>query len=226
MIEIFLIDDDEDIRNIFKHSFKDEIGINMTYVSNFIEGVATIVNRSFDLYIVDLKIAEYSGLELIRLLQKEKNIDNRIVLMSESMKREARIEAFNLGVSNIVDKPVDFDVLKPLLKKNIRMIEGVQRESLKLGNLEINTAKFTCKNIETDEFLHLTKTEFHILVRLLQARGRVIPKDELSYTAKNGEEPMSYKSLEMKIVTLRRKLGTKGELIKTIRGIGYAISQK
>lgn len=224
MIEVVLIDDDIDIHSLFKHHFKNEVGVNFTYITDFIKGVATVINRSFDLYVVDLNLNDNSGLEIIRLLQKEKNIDNRIILMSEKLDKESKIEAFNLGVSNVVDKPIDFDVLKPLLNKNIRMIEGASQETLRLGDLSINTSKYTCKNLETNEFIHFTKTEFQLLVRLLMARGRIIPKDELCLTAKDNDEPMSHKSLEMKIVSLRKKLGEKSDFLKTIRGVGYAIS--
>lgn len=223
MIEVILIDDDPDIHSLFKHHFKNEVGVSFTYVSDFIKGVATVINRSFDLYVVDLNLDDISGLEIIRLLQKEKNIDNRIILMSEKLDKESKIEAFNLGVSNVVDKPIDFDVLKPLLNKNIRMIEGASQETLRLGDLSFNTSKYTCKNLETNEFIHFTKTEFLLLVRLLMARGRIIPKDELCLTAKDNDEPMSHKSLEMKIVSLRKKLGERSDYIKTIRGVGYAI---
>lgn len=223
MIEVILIDDDPDIHSLFKHHFKNEVGVSFTYVSDFIKGVATVINRSFDLYVVDLNLDDISGLEIIRLLQKEKNIDNRIILMSEKLDKESKIEAFNLGVSNVVDKPIDFDVLKPLLNKNIRMIEGASKETLRLGDLSFNTSKYTCKNLETNEFIHFTKTEFLLLVRLLMARGRIIPKDELCLTAKDNDEPMSHKSLEMKIVSLRKKLGERSDYIKTIRGVGYAI---
>lgn len=223
MIEIIVIDDDPTILKLFELHFKSEINTKFTLIDNYLEGLAEIANKSFDLYIVDYKLGAGDGIKLISILQKEKNIDNRVLLMSSELPAKKRIDAFNLGVSNIINKPIDYEILRAIINKNIRMVLGQYREVIRIDNVELNINSYQCFLYENDDRkeIHLTPTEFKILHKLLINNSRVISKDELSYMGKDPNSPMSYKSLEMKIVTLRKKLGTSGEKLKTARGIGY-----
>ena len=85
MIEIIVIDDDPSILKLFELQFKSEINTKFTLIDNYLEGLAEIANKSFDLYIVDYKLDAGDGIKLISILQKEKNIDNRVLLMSSEL---------------------------------------------------------------------------------------------------------------------------------------------
>lgn len=223
MIEIIVIDDDPEIIKLFKLHFNSEINTHFTYIGDYMEGLATIASKSFDLYIVDYILGNEDGLKLINILQKEKNIENRVVLMSSELPRDKRVEAFDLGVSNIIDKPLDYKILRAIINKNIRMVSGQRKEVLRMGDVEINTNSYECFTGEGDQKkeVQLTLTEFKFLRKLIESNTRVVQKTELSFLGRDPHSPMGFKSLEMKIVALRKKLGEAGKSITTVRGLGY-----
>ena len=187
--------------------------------------MATFNNQSYDLYIIDYRIGSYSGLDLLKILQKEERIYNRVILISGRIDEQSRIEAFNYGVSNIIDKPINFKILKSIIQRNIRMIESSLRDSYVLGPISLNINKRICEvsNKGESSEVDLTPIEFNILQKLIRNPGNAYSKNELSFLGKSANEPMSYKSLEMKVVSLRKKLGEFGLMIKTVRGYGYRI---
>ena len=227
MIKIALVDDDKNIHKIFNAYFKNDIGTEFYYIDNYYEALATFVNRSFDLYIIDYQIGAHSGIDLLKVLQKEERIYNRAILISGRIDEDSRIKAFNYGVSNIIDKPINFNILKAIIQRNIRMIESTTRSEYRLGELLIDVNRHICTikvNDKTKE-IKLTPTEFFILYELMKNPSIVKTKEKLSFAGKNNNEPMSFKSLEMKIVSLRRKISPYEHYIKTIRGIGYKIEE-
>lgn len=225
MIRIAVVDDDMDMINLFKKRFSTVLNSNFSYITSFHEALATFVNKSFDLYVIDYNLDKGVGLDLVRLLQKEDRIDNRVVLMSARLDKKQVVEAFNLGVSNVIDKPIDFKVLGAILNKNIRMIEKSTRDEYKVGNIIINLGKVSCflESEESSEEITLSLIEFQLLQKMIMAHERVVSKDALCSCGKYIDRPMSYKALEMHIVSLRKKLKEEGARIKTVRGLGYKI---
>ncbi len=69
--------------------------------------------------------------------------------------------------------------------------------------------------------LELTKTEFRILLFLMQSDGRVFTRKEIIGAVQGGDYPATDHSVDGHVMSLRRKLGSHGRLIKTVRGVGY-----
>jgi len=69
--------------------------------------------------------------------------------------------------------------------------------------------------------LGLTKTEFRMLLFLLQSDGRVFTREEIVAAVRGDDSPSTARSVDNHIMALRRKLGIHGDLIETIRGAGY-----
>ena len=69
--------------------------------------------------------------------------------------------------------------------------------------------------------LRLTRTEFRVLFFLLQSDGRVFNRDEIIAAVQGSDYPVTARAIDNHILSLRRKLGARGDLIETIRGAGY-----
>lgn len=225
MINLVLVDDDPNIHKLFKFHLKDDIGIEIDYIEDYFKAMATFNNQSYDLYVIDYRIGSYSGLDLLKILQKEERIYNRVILISGRIDEKSRIEAFKYGVSNIIDKPINFKILKSIIHRNIRMIESSVKEIYRVGSIALNHSTRVCEIRNENEIteIELTPIEFNILLKLIKNPGHVYSKNELSFLGKSGDEPMSYKSLEMKVVSIRKKLGVCGHMLKTVRGHGYRL---
>lgn len=221
MLNILVIEDDLDLIKLMQAQFHSEINAKFTYASSYSEGMSLVSQRSFDLYLIDIKLDEYSGLDILRVLQKEKNITNRVMVMSASKNNRDEITAYELGAANFLLKPLNFDILRSILKKNIRALS--EQESLQLTTndliLDITGRSCALKNADQVDEVHLSYIEFNILHKLMKSPGVVISKDDLSFLGKDRNEPMSFKALEMHIASLRKKIGN--NKIITKRNIGY-----
>lgn len=223
MRSVLVIEDDESLITILKHHFRHEMNIEFTYCTRYQEALDYCEKRSFDIYIIDLNLDGFSGLNLLRILQKEKDIDNRAILFSSETNDDIKIQGYNLGASNFVEKPLNIDLLRAIIKRNLRVLDRREISSLRFGSLEINLDMRTCRYQQRK--IYLTQTEFNLLNELMKSPARIVPKDHLSFMGKDPNKAMTYKALEMHLSMIKKKLGNK-ELIKTVRGIGYVLSSE
>jgi len=79
----------------------------------------------------------------------------------------------------------------------------------------------TCEALVEGQPLGLTKTEFRMLLFLLQSDGRVFTREEIIVAVRGDDSPSTARSVDNHILALRKKLGVLGDLIETVRGVGY-----
>jgi len=229
MRKILIVEDELIMSTLFKSKFKKQIDIEITIVNTFIDGLAKIMNESFDLYILDYHLgSQGTGLDLLRLLQKEINISNRVIMISGGLSEDIVIQAYELGVSNFINKPPNFSILNAIIKKNLRMIENSHSSLITCGPLSLDLARKLCVLREEKGMneINITPIELKILVRLATTPNVVISKDELSSLGADYVEPMSFKALEVHIVNLRKKSNIIKEMLLTKRGYGYYLSTR
>lgn len=226
MKSVLVIEDDPVLTALMKKHFAKEISIDFNYVFTYHDCVELIQKRSFDLYILDLNLDGHSGLEVMRLLQKERSITNRVIVMSASQDEQSQINAYNLGASNFMQKPLNFNILRSILRKNLRSVDEQNFGELVFEDIILNLEKRECilRASDKNRKIDLSLTEFNIIYELAKNEGRIVSKEDLSFLGKDQSASMSYKALEMHVSGLRKKLGE--NLIETKRGIGYIFSAK
>ncbi|MBT3236630.1 MAG: response regulator transcription factor [Bdellovibrionales bacterium] len=226
MKNILVIEDDKNLLMLMQHQFKDELNSRFTYSPSYSDGMSQIAQRSFDLYIIDINLMGYSGLDILRLLQKEENIDNRVIVMSIDDEIASQVKAYNLGASNFILKPINFDIIRAMLRKNIRSLESREVGKLDFGDLTIAPDTRSCYIRTGDSSLEvdLTLIEFNLLYKMAKSSNIVITKEDLCFLGRDQNQPMSFKALEMHISSLRKKLIA--DLIITKRGVGYYLKRE
>jgi DNA-binding response OmpR family regulator len=226
MKKILIIDDDPDIITLLRSWFKNELAIDFTYTTEYIELRALIANEHFDLYLIDLNLREFSGFDVVKLIEKKEGIDNRIIMFSAAASQENMIKGYDLGVANFIEKPLKKNLVSSIMRKNLRAIDHLEQTNLSHGAITLNPSRHECliKDGEKIKEVDLTPIEFRMLSRLISSHSRVVSKEELSFLGKDRHDPMSIKSVEMHIASLRNKLEKQSNLIKTKRGVGYSCS--
>lgn len=224
MRKVLIIEDDQSFSRLIKFNLESDINTEVDVADNYLKGLSMSINNDYDLYLVDLNLDGESGIDLIKILAKNKKIDNKVIIVSSLITKELQIEGYNLGVSNFVAKPVDLDLLKSIMRKNLRMLDNSHSEIISFYNLYLNPGERRAY-IKIDDHkteLNLSPTEYTILFKLLNARGNVISKEELSYCGKDENKAMSFKSVEMHISSLRKKLDITPTInIESKWGVGY-----
>ena len=109
--------------------------------------------------------------------------------------------------------------VKTVLRRSKTDVNKTLAEIIKISDIEINIPKHNVKI--KGEHINLTNLEFNILTLLAKNPGKVFTREELLKNAWNEETTTADKAVDVHITWLRQKLGLAGDLIETIRGIGY-----
>jgi len=174
-----------------------------------------------DLIILDLMLPDIGGLELCRTLREGWRGP---ILMLTAMKDDVDVVAgLELGADDYIGKPVAPRVLLARIRALLRRsTSDLNSEMLAVGPLSVDVPARIAL-LEGSE-LDLTTTEFDLLILLVRRAGRVQKRDVLVEDLRGIGLDSFDRSVDVLVSRIRRKLGVYGDMIKTVRGLGYLLS--
>lgn len=177
------------------------------------------------LLLLDLMLPGLSGTEVCRLLrEKPAYAKLPVIIVSAKDTENDRIHGLELGADDYVTKPFSPKEVVARIKAVLRRSQGVIASEL--ANLECNGVKIDLREhkvfVQENE-LQLTLTEFKILKELLTTPGQVISRRKLGDSCDiiYHEATASSRTIDVHLVSLRKKMGQAGDFIETVRGVGY-----
>ena len=219
--KLFIVEDEPDLRDTLKYNFENE-GFKVKAFSNGESFLDVLQKNKPNLVILDLMLPGVSGLDVCRELRSNDNYAGIGVVMLTAKSEEVdRIVGFELGADDYVTKPFSVRELilrvKVLLKK--RTDNSANEQILKYGPISMNLEAHDVSVYE--QSIILTALEFKLLKHLLKRKGRVQTRDQLLGDVWGYSSEVTTRTVDTHIKRLREKLGKPGELIQTIRGVGY-----
>jgi two-component system alkaline phosphatase synthesis response regulator PhoP len=179
--------------------------------------------RQPDLLILDLMLPGVDGLEVCRLLKNDAGTAHVPILMLTAKSEEADIVAgLELGADDYVTKPFSPRVLlarlKAVLRRQVTPTDA-NRALIRRHDLVIDPSRYkaTVKNRAID----LTTTEFQLLRFLASRPGRVFTRHQIIDAVRGDDYIATDRSVDVQIAGLRKKMGSLGSCIETVRGVGY-----
>ncbi len=223
MDKIYIIEDDENIRNLLKIALEG-FGYEAEGFETAEEGLARIEEEAPSLAIFDWMLPGMDGVTAIRKIRQSDNLrELPIMLLTAKEKELDKVVGLDCGADDYMVKP--FGVLE--LSARIRsLLRRAKREEKKdvLSFEDIVVNKKTREVTSEGHLRELTLKEFELLVYLMENQSRVVTRDELLNQVWGYEYDGETRTLDMHIRTLRQKLGEKGSsCIKTVRGVGYRL---
>ena len=220
---IFIIEDDADIAMLLKNTLvKDNYRIEIE--SNFIRSIMKAKVIQPDLIILDILSPEADGLEVCKRLKIERETRHIPILILSQCKQDIDIiSSFELGADDYMTKPFSPRVLSSRIKSILRRKE-IQNEHTDESlvfyrgysiDSKCFKVKYNSKNIV------LTRGEFRLLHSLFQKPGWVFSRKQLLEVIHGEETPVTVRSIDVMIVSLRHKLGDNDHFLETVRGVGY-----
>jgi two-component system phosphate regulon response regulator PhoB len=167
---------------------------------------------------------DIDGLDVCKRLKKEDETKSIPVIMLTAKDTESDIiVGLELGADDYIAKPFSPKVLVARMKSVLRRSRGDESESgdevIKRSGLSVDTSgrevKFDGAKID------LTYSEIEIILLLIKNPGRVFSRKQIMTAARGDDYLVTERAMDVQIVNLRKKLGEAGELIKTVRGVGY-----
>ena len=223
---IYIVEDEPDIRETLAYNLSQE-GFKVSEFSDAESCLNKIQKKKPDLLLLDLMLPGMSGLDLCKEIRTDINLKNLAIIMLTAKGEEVdRIIGFELGADDYVTKPFSVRELilrvKVILKKQTESVES--DESIEFGPIKLNLDAHEVL-INNDE-IALTALEFKLLKHLIKRRGRVQTRDQLLGDVWGYSSEVTTRTVDTHIKRLREKLGTVGDYIQTIRGVGYRLNNQ
>ena len=219
---ILIIEDEPDINELLTISLLEN---NYTVSKAFDgeKGLNIARELSPDLILLDLMLPGISGLDVCKLLKSEQETSFiKIIILTALSQEHDIVKGLELGADDYITKPFSMMVLnariKSVLRRNLRE-KNQFVETINIDNIQITPKTRTVKIDK--EIIDLTFTEFQILLLLSTHPGWVFTRYQIINKIRGDNYPVTDRSIDFQIVGLRKKMGSKGKLIETIRGVGY-----
>ena len=220
--QILVVDDEKDILELLEYNLARE-GYDVVCAATGDAALEAACSRKPDLVILDLMLPGIDGLEVCRQLKAAAETRGIPIVMLTAKSEEADVVVgLELGADDYVTKPFSPRVLLARVKAVLRrraVAASDDKATLRMGDLAIDPGRHEV--LAQGEGVSLTYTEFRILHFLARRPGWVFTRYQIVDGAQGEDVVVTDRSVDVHIASLRRKLGSCGKLIETVRGVGY-----
>ena len=218
---VLVIDDEEDLIELVRYNLEKE-GFSVLGSVDGESGVSLAVAQKPDVIVVDLMLPGMDGLDVCRMLRAEAGTSHiPIIILTAKASESDRVVGLELGADDYMTKPFSPRELTARIKALLRRSAGFRQQPaiIRHGHLSIDPAshEVRCGNRTID----LTATEYRLLQFLASHPGFVYSRSSIIDGALGRDITVLERTIDVHIMSLRKKLGKCGEWIETIRGFGY-----
>ena len=224
-VSIHIVEDEQPIITLVKYNLEKE-GYKVSSSDNGNEGIEDIKKLFPDLILLDWMLPDFSGVEICKILKKEKKFKEiPIIMLTAKGEDEDKIKGLNSGADDYITKPFSFPELLARIKALLRrskpslVSDIVEFEDLKVDRL---TRRVFRKNKE----IHLGPKEYDLINFFIKNPKRVYSRDLILENIWTNNINVETRTVDVHIRRLRQTINIKGtkELIRTVRSAGYSLS--
>jgi two-component system phosphate regulon response regulator PhoB len=221
--KILVIEDERSLVEVLSCNLERE-GFEVIVAFDGQEGLRQAQLKLPDLVVLDLMLPNKPGLEVCReLRQGARTREIPIIMVTAKTEESDELVGFATGADDYVTKPYSVKILIQRIKKELRQrqlkAETVAGKVIESQGIVIDRHSHRARY--RDQELTLTPTEFRLLEVLIRQAGRAFTRYELMDSAIGEDAIVLERTIDVHIKSLRKKLGDAGELIETVRGVGY-----
>ena len=224
MPTILVIEDDKDIANLIAYHLE-KANYKVVIAHDGKEGLSLAKKVLPTLILLDLMLPEIDGLEICRMLKANEDTKNIPIIMVTAKGEEVdKIVGFELGADDYIVKPFSPRELVLRVRAVLRRLSPPKDKNiLEADGLKVDIDAY--KVSIDDEPVHLTITEFNLLVTLMEKRGKVFSREMLLERVWGYSFEGYDRTVDVHIKRLRQKLKDRAYLIETVRGVGYRFKE-
>jgi two-component system phosphate regulon response regulator PhoB len=218
---ILVVDDEEDIVELVELNIARE-GYKVLTCGTGEEALEITSTKLPDLVILDLMLPGIDGLEVCRRLKSHPNTEQIPIIILSAKGEEADIvTGLELGADDYVTKPFSGKVLVARVRRVLRRVTAPvgDKAAIRIHDITIDPARREV--LVKNKPVELTFTEFNILYALAKRPGLVHTRYQIVDSLHGSDYVVTDRTVDVQIVSLRKKLGRYGEYIETVRGVGY-----
>lgn len=221
---IYYVEDDTSIRELVLYALK-TAEFQVMGFENAASFYKRMKEQQPDLILLDIMLPDEDGVSILKKLKSRPDTENiPVIMMTAKSSEYDKVLGLDSGADDYITKPFGVMELISRVKAVMRRSDrskGSAGEVLTIGELVLDEQKHEV--YARGQEVSLTFKEFELLSYLMKNRGLVLSRDKILNTIWNYEYEGESRTVDVHIGSLRQKLGTCGDFIKTIRGIGYKI---
>lgn len=220
-MKILVVEDDRTVGQYVKRGLEEQ-RYHADLVADGMEGLRLASGGRYDLIVLDLRLPEMNGLELLRTLRDRGNTTPILVLTAQDAV-DFKVQALRSGADDYVTKPFSFEELLARVEALGRRPKEIQAQVLRIGDLELDMA--TREVTRAGERIDLTPKEYTVLEYLMRHAGRVMSRTLITEYAWDYHFDPGTNIVDVVINRLRKKVdsGHAQKLVHTVRGVGYVV---
>jgi DNA-binding response OmpR family regulator len=222
---VLVIDDEPELVKLIDYNLT-KAGYLVLTAADGESGLAAARRHAPDAVVLDVMMPGVDGLEVCKRLRQEPQTAGVPILMLTAKAEEAdRVLGLELGADDYLTKPFGVRELQARVKALLRRADAkaASPEVVRAGKLTVDTARRSVSAAGKE--VVLTATEFGLLRALAERRGRVISREDLISYARGDDVAVVDRTVDVHVAALRRKLGKLGDMIETVRGVGYRLKE-
>ncbi|MDD2220551.1 MAG: response regulator transcription factor [Clostridia bacterium] len=219
---IYCVEDDENIRELVVYSLQTS-GLEALGCRDGAELDQALAKTLPKLILLDIMLPDEDGISILKRLRKSSATSTLpIILMTAKGAEYDKVLGLNLGADDYIAKPFGIMELIARVKALLRRASlNEDLDQLTCGGISLSKSRYS---VSADgQEINLTLKEFELLKLLMSHRGQVFSREVLLDQIWGYNFGGETRTVDVHIASLRAKLGQAGEMIETVRGVGYRL---
>ncbi len=218
-MRIVIVEDNETLANAVAYRLRDR-GHAAEVLTDGDEANLYLAQEGADLVVLDINLPGQSGLEILKSL-RNRGDGVPVILLTARAETSDRVSGLDMGADDYLVKPFEMDELEARIRALSRRKELDYGAKESIGGLEFDRA---ARQVSVQgEVMDIPRREIAVLECLLERRGRIVPKSQLTDYVYGVGADVEASAVEPHVSRLRKRLQDLGIRIKTARGLGYLL---
>lgn len=221
---IYIVEDDENIGQMECYALKNS-GFGTELFEDSESFFSAVARRLPTLVILDLMLPGEDGLTILRRLRDSAETRKIPIIIVSAKSGEAdAVRGLDSGADDYITKPFGVSELISRVKAVLRRTDGAAPNNYSVGGISLDDGRrLVCAE---GRQCALTYTEYELLKALVSNCGMVLSREKLMVLVWGTDFAGESRTVDVHVKTLRQKLGSCGDLIKTVRNVGYKIEMQ
>lgn len=225
---VLIIEDEADIAEMVVLRLRKE-GFLAEMATDGILGMRMLEKEAYDVLILDLMLPGMSGMEILRAIRADRQLSHLpVIILSAKGDESDIVVGLEVGADDYLTKPFQMSILVARINALLRRVSLQKKDTAEFHDISAGPITLNMERYQAyvgEEPVSLTATEFRLLAALMHAEGRVLTRNQLIDKAIGEDAIVTDRTIDVHLTSLRGKLGAGRDLIQTVRGIGYRLSE-
>ncbi len=217
-VKVLVVDDESRMRKLV-HDFLSKSNYEVVEAADGEEAIDIFYeNKDISLIILDVMMPKMDGWEVCKQIRKDSNVP--IIMLTAKSEERDELQGFECGADEYISKPFSPRILTARVDALVRRTYNFDSaDCIEIGGIVIDKAAHTVK-VDGQE-IELSYKEFELLTYFVENKGLALSREKILNNVWNYDYFGDARTIDTHVKKLRKKMGEKGDYIKTIWGMGY-----